>query len=118
MKKRLIASALLLVIVLTLTACGGGGGLEGTWKFISGSQADFDQKFNFANLTGTEVTLIFKNGELTKITKNASGENEEHLTYKVDGNKLEIDGVTSEFTIKDKTLTLMLEGTEQAFTRQ
>ncbi|MBO4924867.1 MAG: hypothetical protein J5472_00155 [Clostridia bacterium] len=118
MKKRLIAAALLLTLMLTLTACGGGGSLEGTWKFISGSQAAIDQKFNFANLTGTEITLIFKDGDLTRITKNASGESEEHFSYKVNGSKLEINGNASEFTIKENTLSLALDGTEQAFTRQ
>ena len=119
MKRKLFLAALLLALVLLLTACGGGGGsLDGTWKFISGSQAGIDQKFNLANLTGTEITLIFKDGDLTRITKNAAGETEEHLPYKVDGSKLEIDGVASEFSIKDNTLSLVVDGTALAFTRQ
>lgn len=123
MKKMISLISLLMVLVLVLTACGGGGGsIEGTWKLTGGSGEglgnDFTQALQMITSMGGSLTMTFKNGKVTLDMSILGQSQQEESTYKVNGNKLEIEGSSVEFTIKGNTLTMSADGTSMTFERQ
>ncbi|MBR4359567.1 MAG: hypothetical protein IKP32_03010 [Clostridia bacterium] len=124
MKKTICLISLLMVLVLVLTACGGGGGgsIEGTWKLTGGGGDgignDFTQALQMINSMGGSVTMTFNNGKLTMNMNLLGQTQQEETTYKINGNKLEVEGSTLDFSINGNTLTLTGEGASMTFTRQ
>lgn len=120
--KKLGLVSLLTVLVLLLAACGGGGSIEGTWKLtnVSGSGADdqFAQAMALINSVGGSLTLSFQGGTMT-MKMEAMGQTESNTgSYKVEGDKLDMEGTSITFSVNGNTLTLTDGSTKMEFTRQ
>ena len=118
--KKLSLVSLLLVLVLLLTACGGSA-IEGTWKLknvtVGGSGDLFAQSLAAVSAEGGSLTLSFRGGTMT-MAIDAQGKADSNSTgYKINGDKLELEGTTLSFTVSGDTLTLTNDVTEMTFTR-
>ncbi len=109
MKKIIAVAAILALAAVMLAACGGSG-VVGKWE---------------GNMMGAAtITLEFKSDNTYTMTMKSSvaelGSESHNGTYKVDGNKITIDGTESEFKIDGNKLTVQIPeiGGQLEFTRK
>jgi len=118
--KKFSLVCLLLVLVLLLTACGGSA-IEGVWKLknvtVGGSGDQFVQALAAVSAEGGSLTLSFRGGAMT-MAIDAQGKTESNSTgYKINGDKLELEGTALSFSVNGEALTLTDGTTEMEFTR-
>lgn len=124
MKKTLCLISVLMAMVLLLTACGGGGSgsVEGTWALTDakgeGIGDEFTQGMQLIKSMGGSVVMKLNGGKLTISLSFMGQEQSEESTYKINGNKLEIDGSAIDYSVNGNTLTLSADGVSLIFNRQ
>lgn len=98
MKKTIGLAAMLLVLVMICTACGSSG-IEGkTWKYT------YD--------LGSYTTLSFSNGTcvVNEVNLVTGAKETSSVPYSISGNRITLDGQTSEWKITGNVLTLSADG--------
>ena len=119
LNKKLVALLLLVVMVFSLAACGSNS-IVGVWKM------DITAIMEMAGLSGMESvadmiegTMEFKNDGKAIMTIYFMGQTQtQEFTYKVDGDKLTMNGGTSTFKINGNKLTITENGMTLTFTRK
>ncbi|MCR5005041.1 MAG: hypothetical protein K6A77_03965 [Clostridiales bacterium] len=123
MKRRIIALVLLVAALIALVGCSGGGGATGTYKLTKFMGMEIEQANSLYGLGGGEgsledmFVLTLKSGG--KADFEVDGEKQE-VNYKISGENIELslDGESINGTIKDKVITLSVEGIELEFTKK
>lgn len=123
MKRRIIALVLLIAALTALVGCSGGGGFTGTYKLTKFMGMEIEQANSLYGLGGGEGSLedmfiiTLKSGG--KADFEVDGEKQE-VNYKISGENIELslDGESINGTIKDKVITLSVEGIELEFTKK
>lgn len=107
MKKMMILAAVLLVGVVVLTGCSSGNGLEGTsWKYTQDVGSYYVFSFSGGTCTASYVNVITGSHETTT------------APYRIDGNKITMNGQTDTWKISGNTLVLTENGNTITLERQ
>lgn len=120
LSKKLVAVLLLVVMVFSLAACGSSS-IVGVWKMdtkaimeMAGLPADM---VAVADMIDGTVEFTNDGKVITKITAMGQTETQEG-TYKVEGDKLTMNGSAGTFKIDGNKLTLSQNGITLTFTRK
>ncbi len=102
MKKTLALAATLILVLTLLCACSDTNHTPGSNSIVG--------KWGGSILIGS-ITLEFKSNGTYVSTINAVGQSETSSgTYSVDGNKITMDGDTTEYSIQGSTLYITVQG--------
>ena len=127
LNKKLVALLLLVVMVFSLAACGSNS-IVGKWKVdmdsylkaLAPSEQEYENAMAEVKYANIEVILEFTSDGKVIRTSSYMGQSDtqETTTYKVDGDKLTMDGSTSTFKINGNKLTITENGMSLTFTRK
>lgn len=90
LKKILSLVLCLMMAMVLLTSCG--GNIEGEWELDEIKGAGVDEEMEMLKEYGASITMKFEDGEVTMTVTFMGQSQSESGEYKIDGDKISIDG--------------------------